>query len=80
MERMARRHHEGASWLADAREAVASAWRTLFNNRFRALLTFLGIVIGIASVIVLMAVGQGASERWTGGIGNERLYCNSICY
>jgi macrolide transport system ATP-binding/permease protein len=63
MARMAQRHHEGASWLADVGEAVASAWRTLFNNRFRTLLTLLGIMIGVASVIVLMAVGQGASEK-----------------
>jgi macrolide transport system ATP-binding/permease protein len=53
---------ENASWLADAQEAVASAWRTLFNNRFRTLLTLLGIMIGVASVIVLVAVGQGTNE------------------
>jgi macrolide transport system ATP-binding/permease protein len=63
MARMARSGEENASWLADVQEAVASAWRTLFNNRFRTLLTLLGIMIGVASVIVLMAVGQGASEK-----------------
>jgi ABC-type antimicrobial peptide transport system permease subunit len=41
--------------LADVNEAVASAWRTLFNNRFRTLLTLPGIMIGVASVIVLTA-------------------------
>jgi len=53
---------QGASWLADIREALDSAWRTLWVSRFRTLLTLLGIVIGVASVIVLMAVGQGANE------------------
>ncbi|WP_073357101.1 ABC transporter permease [Lampropedia hyalina] len=43
-------------------EAFASAWRTLWVSRFRTLLTLLGIVIGVASVIVLMAVGKGSSE------------------
>ena len=52
-----------ASWWGDAREAFLSAWRALWISRFRTMLTLLGIVIGVASVIVLMAVGQGASER-----------------
>ncbi|THF62533.1 ABC transporter permease [Pseudothauera rhizosphaerae] len=63
MERMALGVAHGASWVADAREAVAGAWRTLWVSRFRTVLTLLGIVIGVASVIVLMAVGQGASEQ-----------------
>jgi macrolide transport system ATP-binding/permease protein len=63
MARMAQRGKENASRLADVHEAVASAWRRLSNNRFRARLTLLGIMIGVASVIVLMAVGQGAGEK-----------------
>ncbi|MBW7903090.1 MAG: ABC transporter permease [Rhodocyclaceae bacterium] len=62
MARMAQGVAHGASWLADAGEAVGSAWRALSANRFRTLLTLLGIVIGVASVIALMAVGQGANE------------------
>jgi macrolide transport system ATP-binding/permease protein len=63
MARMARSGEENASWLADVLEAISSGWRTLSANRFRILLTLLGIMIGMASVIVLMAVGQGASEK-----------------
>ncbi|MFT3815675.1 MAG: ATP-binding cassette domain-containing protein [Acidovorax sp.] len=66
-----------ASWMADVREALSSAWSTLWASRFRTVLTLLGIVIGVASVIVLMAVGQGNSEKvlerfalW----GTHRLY------
>jgi macrolide transport system ATP-binding/permease protein len=63
MEHMTEGVAHSASWLADAAEALSSAWRTLWASRFRTLLTLLGIVIGVASVIVLMAVGQGASEQ-----------------
>ncbi|THF62607.1 MacB family efflux pump subunit [Pseudothauera rhizosphaerae] len=62
MAHMAQGVAHGASWLADVREALGSAWKTLWVSRFRTLLTLLGIVIGVASVIVLMAVGRGASE------------------
>jgi macrolide transport system ATP-binding/permease protein len=63
MARMTQGRARNASWLADVLEAVSSGWRTLSANRFRTLLTLLGIMIGVASVIVLMAVGQGASEK-----------------
>lgn len=60
---MAQGGGRNASWLSDVRESLTSAWRTLWASRFRTLLTLLGIVIGVASVIVLMAVGQGSSEQ-----------------
>ena len=63
MEHLAQGLVTGASWLADIREALGSAWRTLWVSRFRTLLTLLGIVIGVASVIVLMAVGQGTTDQ-----------------
>jgi macrolide transport system ATP-binding/permease protein len=62
MARMTQGLRANASLIADMREAVASAWRTLSASRFRTLLTLLGIMIGVASVITLMAVGQGANE------------------
>jgi macrolide transport system ATP-binding/permease protein len=51
---------KGVSFLF---EVVSSAWRTLYSSLFRTVLTLLGIVIGVASVMVLMAVGQGTSEK-----------------
>ena len=43
--------------------AVRSAWRALRANLLRSLLTMLGIIIGVAAVITMIAVGQGATDR-----------------
>ncbi len=39
------------------------AYRSLRANRMRSFLTMLGMVIGVAAVIAMVAVGAGASER-----------------
>jgi putative ABC transport system permease protein len=39
------------------------AMRALAVNKLRSLLTMLGIIIGVAAVIVMIAVGAGAQER-----------------
>ena len=39
------------------------AFRAIFANRLRSALTALGLVIGVSSVIVLIAVGQGAQKN-----------------
>lgn len=52
-----------ASSLADAGEAVRMALRALRANIFRTVLTLLGIVIGVASVVVMLAVGNGARQE-----------------
>jgi putative ABC transport system permease protein len=43
------------------RDVFRIAWRGLGSNRTRSLLTVLGILIGVASVVVLVAVGNGSS-------------------
>jgi len=47
------------------------AWRGLFTNWGRSLLTMLGIIIGVASVITIMAVGDGAQSLITGAISSS---------
>ena len=47
------------SWLA----ALRTAWRALAANTLRSVLTMLGIIIGVAAVITMIAVGSGATER-----------------
>lgn len=46
------------------------AMQSLLKNRTRAMLTMLGIVIGVAAVIVMVAVGYGARSRIREQIGN----------
>ena len=38
------------------------AVKALANNKFRSFLSMLGIIIGVAAVIVMMAIGQGSKE------------------
>jgi putative ABC transport system permease protein len=45
-----------------AAETIRTAWVGLTSHRMRTALTVLGITIGIASVIVLIAVGKGSSN------------------
>lgn len=38
------------------------ALRALANNKMRGFLTMLGIIIGVASVITMLAIGQGSKK------------------
>ena len=50
------------AWAAQ-RSALRAAWRAMAVNRFRTALTLLGIVIGVASVIAMLAVGSGSRQQ-----------------
>jgi putative ABC transport system permease protein len=39
---------------------LRSAFRALYRNKMRSFLTMLGIIIGVAAVITMLAIGQGA--------------------
>jgi len=41
------------------KELISQGWLSLLRNRLRSLLTMLGIVWGLASVVLLLAFGQG---------------------
>lgn len=56
--------------LADVAEAARMAWRALRANVFRAVLTLLGVVIGVGSVIAMMAIGDGAKHEVMQRIGS----------
>jgi len=43
-------------------ESLMMALRSLLHNRMRTALTMLGIIIGVASVVALMAIGNGAKQ------------------
>lgn len=53
---------QGLAAFGDINEAVRMALRALKANLFRTVLTLLGIVIGVASVVVMLAVGNGARQ------------------
>ncbi|HZD03064.1 MAG TPA: ABC transporter permease [Actinomycetes bacterium] len=49
-------------------EAVRVAWEALRANKLRSSLTMLGVVIGVTSVVLLVAIGSGARNEVTLGI------------
>lgn len=53
---------QAGSSLGDMVEAARMALRSLRANVFRAVLTLLGIVIGVGSVITMLAIGDGAKQ------------------
>jgi putative ABC transport system permease protein len=60
-----------------AREAFRVAMQALAANRLRSALTTLGVVIGVLSVVLLVAIGQGARQEITGaieGLGSNLLF------
>jgi putative ABC transport system permease protein len=58
-------------------QAVIEAIQSLTTNKLRSSLTILGIVIGVAAVIAMLAVGNGAQNAITSsisGIGTNLLF------
>jgi len=45
-----------------------TAWHALATHRMRSFLTMLGMVIGVAAVILMLAIGQGAQVMVRGAI------------
>ena len=61
-------------------QTIFEALESLAANKMRSGLTVLGIVIGVAAVIAMMAIGQGAQNSITGqiqGIGTNLLFIMS---
>src|SRR5829696_5870842 len=48
------------SWCMSLVELLRTALRSVSANKLRAALTMLGVVIGVASVIAMLALGNGA--------------------
>jgi putative ABC transport system permease protein len=51
-------------------DIIASAFRSLRQNGFRSVLTMLGIIIGVGSVVLMTAVGAGMQEVLLGQISS----------
>jgi macrolide transport system ATP-binding/permease protein len=54
---------DGVGVAASAQEALTTAWRSLRVNLFRTALTLLGIIIGVAAVVAMLAVGEGSRQK-----------------
>jgi putative ABC transport system permease protein len=55
---------------------VSEAWVSIGTNRIRALLAMLGIIIGVASVVLMVAIGTGSQrkiEKAINSLGNNLL-------
>ncbi len=62
-------------------QSIKMAMRSIKSNKLRAFLTMLGIIIGVSSVIVLVAIGQGSSKSVTdqiNSLGTNQLTVNII--
>ncbi|MCI0708407.1 MAG: ABC transporter permease [Ignavibacteriae bacterium] len=61
------------------RESILTALMALLSNKLRALLTMLGIIIGVAAVITMIAIGEGAQKAVVDRIqslGSNLLFIN----
>ena len=61
------------------KEYFAIAIRSVLAHKIRALLTTLGVIIGVASVILLMSLGNSAREEAANqirGIGSNLIFVN----
>ncbi|MDH4139404.1 MAG: ABC transporter permease [Coriobacteriia bacterium] len=58
-------------------ESIRIAIRALNANKVRSALTMLGVIIGVAAVILLVAIGTGVQEEVTGsieGLGSNLIF------
>jgi putative ABC transport system permease protein len=58
-------------------QIILEALESINANKLRSSLTILGIIIGVAAVIAMLGVGQGAQETITGaisGVGSNLLF------
>ena len=51
-------------------QTVSMAFKAISGNKVRAFLTMLGVIIGVMSVIVLIAIGQGTTASVTESISS----------
>src|SRR6059036_3554521 len=56
-------------------------WKSLWLHRLRSLLTVLGIVFGVCSVIAMLAIGEGASfeaQEQIKNLGSQNIILRSV--
>ncbi len=71
----------GRTTLVRLMRAVRLGIRSLWNHRLRSLLTMLGIVFGVCSVIAMLAIGEGASaeaQEQIRSLGSQNIIIRSF--
>lgn len=74
------REDSGTPFWQGLHDTIRAAWRVMWIHRVRTSLTLLGIVIGVASVIVMLAIGEGTKQQvidQMGSLGTTIMYLNS---
>lgn len=59
-------------------ELIKMAFDSIFAHKLRSFLTMLGIVIGVASVIVIVAIGQGGTDQLTESFAGSKNTLNLV--
>ena len=60
---------------------LALAWKALLRNKTRAILTMLGIIIGVAAVITMVSIGEGSKQsirNQLSGMGSNMITIRSM--
>lgn len=72
---------KGSSLLAGLVDSSRAAKRAMATNPVRTVLTLLGIIIGVAAVIVMLSIAEGAKRQITVGLnafGTNMIYLDPI--
>ena len=51
-------------------ETLRIIWINLMQNKFKVLLTSLGIIVGAATIVMVIAIGKGGEEAIAGQFGD----------
>ncbi len=60
-------------------EIVHTAWKSILSNKLRSILTMLGVIIGVAAVIMMVAIGAGTEatiSEQINGLGSNLIFIN----
>lgn len=60
-------------------EVIKIAWKSLMSNKLRSVLTMLGVIIGVAAVIIMVAISAGTEAtiaEQINGLGSNLLFIN----
>ena len=61
-------------------EAIRIAWEAILKNKIRSFLTMLGIIIGVAAVIIMVAISAGTEatiQEQITSLGSNLLFVQS---